>query len=71
MRQATCSGMAPEHGPLFPRPDSRGQGSPALPPQDFGHHFPKAAAGLKMVVAFGPHDDALCGCAGWPPAELS
>ena len=45
MRQATCSGMGPEHGPLFPRPDSRGQGSPALRPQDFGHHFPKAAAG--------------------------
>ncbi len=36
--QATYSGMVPEHGPLFLRPDGRGQGISALRPRDFGHH---------------------------------
>ncbi len=42
--QAACSGMVPEHGPLFPRPDRPGQGSSALRPWDFRHRFPTAAA---------------------------
>lgn len=35
--QATYSGTVPEHGPLFLRPDGRGQGISALRPWDFGH----------------------------------